>query len=161
MSNLNPNMTCKLDVRLCFSFWDNKLQHHSFLFLSSNPPIYLFLFTFKFMTSFFTNFYCMHICIHTHIPTYHMFSPYNVIFMCVFRVDCLALDNQLVFSFLGKITSPVPNFPQLLIVLCAGLRPCALFYLYSICRIYWYHPSSGHIWGVVFVRIYGCSFQGY
>jgi hypothetical protein len=42
--------------------------------------------------------------------------------MYVFITDSLALDNQLVCSFLKNNTSPTP-FPQLPIDLCVGLRP--------------------------------------
>lgn len=49
--------------------------------------------------------------------------------MCVFRADCLALDNQLVCSPLGTATSPAPSSPLLSIALCVGLRPCELFFI--------------------------------
>lgn len=37
--------------------------------------------------------------------------------MHALRTDPLALDNQMVCSSLGRATSPVPSFSQLLIVL--------------------------------------------
>lgn len=56
-----------------------------------------------------------------------LFSPYNVPYMYVFRYDNLALDNKLVCSFLRKIISPNPRFPQLPIVLSEWLMPPKLF----------------------------------
>lgn len=52
-----------------------------------------------------------------------MISLYDVAFMYVFRNDGSALDNQLVWSFLRKTLSFALSFHELLIILCAGLRP--------------------------------------
>lgn len=40
------------------------------------------------------------------IPKYNLLSSYNGTPMYIFRAGCLALGNQLVYSSLGKITSP-------------------------------------------------------
>lgn len=47
----------------------------------------------------------------------------------VFRTDHLALNNQLLYSSLGKNTSFAPSFPQLYKVLYVGLRTYRLFYV--------------------------------
>ena len=60
-----------------------------------------------------------------------MMNPYNVACRYVFKMDHLALDNQLVCSLLGKATSPALSFPQLPIVLCVGCRPSGFFLVQS------------------------------
>lgn len=51
--------------------------------------------------------------------------------MYIFRNAHFLMDNQLVYSSLGKTTSPTPNFPQLPTVLIEG---CSLagFSLYTL-----------------------------
>jgi len=51
-----------------------------------------------------------------------LLCSYNVTFMCAFRADSLALDNQLLFSSTGKtFSSWATSFPQFLTVFCKGL----------------------------------------
>lgn len=77
---------------------------------------------------FFINYYCIYIyihiciCLYRYILKYNLLSPYNVTCMCVFRTDCLALDNQLVCSSLGNNTIfSFPKFTRLLAVQCVRL----------------------------------------
>ena len=61
----------------------------------------------------------------------------------VFRVDLLALNKELVYSFLEKTTFPTPSFTSLPVVLCVewdflGFFPPAmacpfLLFLFSLC----------------------------
>lgn len=76
--------------------------------------------------------------------------------MYVFRVDHLALNNQLRYCSLGKTTSLVPSFPWLSKVLYVGLRTYRLSYV-----------QFGMCFGVILVqlmfrkslmRLSGCSF---
>lgn len=46
--------------------------------------------------------------------------------MHVFRTDLNSTEQALVCFPLGKATSPTPSFPQLLLVLCVGLKPHGL-----------------------------------
>lgn len=62
-----------------------------------------------------------------YIPNYNLFSSHNATGMYVFKADRLAMCNQLMFSSLRKPASPLPSFPQLLTVLCVGLRLCGFF----------------------------------
>lgn len=65
------------------------------------------------------------IYLHLYIPKYNLLSLYNV--MCVFRANYLVLDNQLVYSSLGKtISSILTQHSLVAVVLCIGLRPCRL-----------------------------------
>lgn len=57
-------------------------------------------------------------------------NPYNVACRYVFKMDHLALDNQLVCSLLGKATSPALSFPQLLVVLCVEYKLHGPFLVY-------------------------------
>lgn len=51
------------------------------------------------------SFMCIEICMNIiYIPKYNLFSIYDVYYMCVFRVDCLALDKSLMYSSLGETT---------------------------------------------------------
>lgn len=43
--------------------------------------------------------------------------------------DHLVLDDQLVFSFVGKIIISIPWFP---VVVCGGLRPGVVFLLFAL-----------------------------
>lgn len=65
------------------------------------------------------------ICKYT--PKYYLLCLYNDICVYIFRVNNLELDNQLLFSSLGKTTSISPRFSQLSIVLCIGLKPHLFF----------------------------------
>jgi hypothetical protein len=107
-------------------------------------PITFPYFSFKFMV-FFCNCYCMnththYICMYVYIyvyiyvyvyiyiySTYNPFIPYDLTCMYVLRAGCLAVNNQLLCSSLGKTPSPVLSSPQLPIVLCVILRPGGLF----------------------------------
>lgn len=53
---------------------------------------------------FFTNSSCMLICIYTYILKHNLFSLYVVNLIYILKIDHLALDNQLICSFLGKTT---------------------------------------------------------
>lgn len=52
--------------------------------------------------------------------------------MYVCRADCLALDNQLASSALGKATSKSPRLLPSPTVVCTGLRPCGLSPLFHL-----------------------------
>lgn len=51
-----------------------------------------------------TNSYCTLICIYTYIRKHNLLSLYIVNLMHIFKIDHLALDNQLMCSYLGKTT---------------------------------------------------------
>lgn len=72
---------------------------------------------------------------------YKLISPYSVI--CVFQ-GYLILDNQLVSSSWGKITSSIQSFPQSPIVSHIGLKPPRLI-PFPLRHVHWYHPCSTHI----------------
>jgi hypothetical protein len=62
--------------------------------------------------------------------------------MYVFRADHLALNNQLLYSSLGKTISLEPSFPQLSNVLYVGLRTYRLS-----------HVQFGMSIGVILVQL--------
>lgn len=65
-------------------------------------------FSFKFTTSFLLIVLVLiYAYMHRYILKYRLFSLYNVTCMNVFRVGHLVLANQLVYSFLGTVLSPV------------------------------------------------------
>lgn len=59
-----------------------------------------------------------------YIPNNSLFGPYNATCMYVFRAGCLALDNKLACSSLGR---PPLLLPVLSVILCVRLRLCGLF----------------------------------
>lgn len=67
--------------------------------------------------------------VYIHILKFRLFSPY-VTCMYVFRTDCLALNNQLMCSSMGKTSSLSSKFLQLPMVLCEGLKPHGLLLIY-------------------------------
>lgn len=114
-----------------FYFWGyDVITTFSFSFLLLKLPIYSSLLIFKFAASFFTN-YKLNVGTHTHIfiySKYILFSLYSVTYMFGGLTICYWTTNWMFFPFsLGKTISPSPSFPQLLITLCIGLRPCRLF----------------------------------
>lgn len=58
--------------------------------------------------------------IYIYIPIYNLFTLYNTTCMYDFRPEPLALPDLLVYSSLGKNTSPIPSFPQLPMVFVCG-----------------------------------------
>lgn len=71
-------------------------------FLPPNPLLYPSLLSFKFMTSSFID--C---CYVTYVPKYNPLSLNDITHMNVFRPDHLVLNNQLVYSSLGKTVSTI------------------------------------------------------
>lgn len=63
----------------------------------------------------------------------------------VFKDGHLALDNQLVYSFLGKTISLTPNFNQLPTVLYVGLRPRGLSLASSLMASLFRPCVGGHV----------------
>lgn len=139
----------------------------SFFFGSHFPlsvlPLYFLTYpsqiSFKSMASFFTNGYFMNICIYMQIcvSNFNLINSYYVNFMYIFRIDFLALDNELVCSFLGKTTSLAPSIFLLSIVYCTVLSPGGLF-LYLIWYVHQCHSCLVHICAFMLVRLHEHSF---
>lgn len=89
--------------------------------------------------------------VYIHILKFRLFSPY-VTCMYVFRTDCLALNNQLMCSSMGKTSSLSSKFLQLPMVLCEGLKPHGLL-LYLLWLVQRYHTCSVHGWAVMLVTL--------
>lgn len=84
-------------------------------------------------------------------------SLYNVTSIYVLRSDYLALDDQLVYSYMRKTISPTPSIPYLTVVIYVRLRspgpsPFTLVYLlvflFSLCL----DSHVAEILGVYFLK---------
>ena len=88
------------------------------------PPLSL-----KFMGSFFSLIGISVIDAYIRVSKYSLLSPYNAACEYIFIGYRLSLENQLLYSSLGRTTSPFLAFTPLLVVLCGGLRVCGLFHI--------------------------------
>jgi hypothetical protein len=75
------------------------------------------MFSFKIMDSLhqlllqaFIHVFINFVCLYTHIPKYFLLMLYTISCMYIFRIDHLAVDNQLVCSSLGRTTSLTSGF---------------------------------------------------
>lgn len=115
---------------------------------STTPPDSL-----KFTVSFYQ--LLLYVCMNLYIllcpqilHIYNMLNLYNATCSCVFRADCLALDNQFVYSSLRRDTSQ--HFP----VAWNSLFPCILTCLLESSFLSWHFR-------VLLGRLYGCNFCYY
>lgn len=71
----------------------------------------------------------------------------------------MGLDNQVLCSSLEKITSLAHSISYLLEVWSVGWRSygfCCLLW-----HVYYWNPCTVHVWVVLLVRLYECSFWNY
>lgn len=83
----------------------NVIKFFSFCFLPPSPFIYSAHNILQFMASSSINCNCILILL---ISEFNLLSPCNVSFISIFVTDHLAMDNQLIFSTLGRTASPIP-----------------------------------------------------
>lgn len=82
-----------------------------------------------------------------------LFSLHNIICIWIFRTDCLALDNQLVFSSMGQTVSTSQNSLATIVSLCRAKSSWA-----SLCALeHTCCPYSAHSQAALSVIPYGCS----
>jgi hypothetical protein len=69
---------------------------------------------------------CVCVCVYEYIPKSNLLSPYNVTCVYVFRIDHLAMGEQLMCW-----KGPTLPLPELLCcsLFCVGLKPCGLFHI--------------------------------
>lgn len=160
-------LVCVFYYLIFFSFQDHNWRNAS-PFLPSSL-LYVLLRSLKFIASLFTNCYCvlyvqiqiiicMYLCIHKLLNI--VLSLYNVVCVFVLRDEHLVLDNQLMYSLLGRLPC---SFFQCSSVACSYLcRVEALWvFLSSVWHAYWCHFCSAHVLLVMLVWIYVDRFWYY
>lgn len=111
---------------------------------------------------------CLHHCLASSVcmllvcvcfSQHFLISLYNVICMCVFKVDHLISENKNGVPFLGEDNFSHSVYFSCLFFCFLRLRPYSLSH--PLGQVSWYYTSSSHIKVFILERVYGCCPRQY